>query len=259
MFIESMLDGAVCAVNGKIYVIGPWPDPKASTATSKVEEYDPKTEKWTKKTSMPTIRGHHAVCAIDGKIYAVGGYVTGQVFTSALEEYDPETDKWTKKADMPTARAGLTVAAVNGKLYAIGGSLPRWAKGPTLSTVEEYDPETDTWKRKADMPTSRDNLAASVVNGKIYVIGGWNEDYKQCAIVEEYDPEMDTWRKMPDMPTVRSWPSSSVVDGKIYVMGGQRSGVVLSNVEEYTPEAREPETVSPQGKLPTKWGEVKSD
>jgi hypothetical protein len=30
-------------------------------------------------------------------------------------------------------------------------------------------------------------------------------------------------------------------------------------MEEYDPEDWQPETVSPQGKLPTKWGEVKSD
>src|SRR5437763_985425 len=41
-----------------------------------------------------------------------------------------------------------------------------------LNTVEEYDPEGNTWRTRAAMPTPRNHTAAGVVNGKIYVIGG---------------------------------------------------------------------------------------
>jgi hypothetical protein len=39
---------------------------------------------------------------------------------------------------------------VNGKIYAIGGS-----SGVAISTVEEYDPATDKWTKKADTPTAK--------------------------------------------------------------------------------------------------------
>ncbi|MFQ5884659.1 MAG: kelch repeat-containing protein [Thermoplasmata archaeon] len=38
--------------------------------------------------------------------------------------------------------------------------------------VEEYDPATDTWTRKADMPTARCLHSTSALNGSIYSIGG---------------------------------------------------------------------------------------
>ena len=41
-----------------------------------------------------------------------------------------------------------------------------------LSKVEMYDPETDTWEQRADMPTPRSAVSTSVVDGKIFVIGG---------------------------------------------------------------------------------------
>ena len=41
-----------------------------------------------------------------------------------------------------------------------------------VGTVEAYDPQTDTWTEKADIPTPRILPAASAVDGKIYVIGG---------------------------------------------------------------------------------------
>ena len=33
--------------------------------------------------------------------------------------------------------------------------------------------QVDTWTRKADMPVAASGLSTSVVDGKIYVIGGW--------------------------------------------------------------------------------------
>ncbi|MEK7397060.1 MAG: sigma-70 family RNA polymerase sigma factor, partial [Candidatus Poribacteria bacterium] len=57
-------------------------------------------------------------------------------------------DTWTKKADMPTARGRLSACSINGKIYAICGA----RVGGPLSTVEEYDPVTDKWTRKADKP-----------------------------------------------------------------------------------------------------------
>lgn len=63
---------------------------------------------------------------------------------------------------------------------------------PGLKTVEVYDPSTDTWTTKAPMPTGRRQLAASVVNGKIYAIGGYvNKGQPGLATVEEYNPITD--------------------------------------------------------------------
>jgi hypothetical protein len=78
---------------------------------------------------------------------------------------------------------------MNGKVYAIGGCVD--VHGVTFSTVEAYDPETDSWTEKADMPTPRKAVATSVVNGKIYAIGGsavahW--DTGGVSTVEQYEP-----------------------------------------------------------------------
>jgi len=91
-----------------------------------------------------------------------------------------------------------------------------------------------TWTQKADMPTARWHLSTSVVDGKIYAIGGVGGSNK----VEEYDPATDTWTKKADMPTARVFLASSAVDGKIYVIGGADrwpNGTKLATVEEYDP------------------------
>ncbi len=134
---------------------------------------------------------------------------------------------------MPTGRHYLSTSVVDGKIYAIGG----WNGVAGLlhySAVEEYDPETDAWTKKADMPTARAYLSASAADGKIYAIGGWGRGNNQSA-VEEYDPATDTWTKKADMPIGRYHSATSAVDGKIYAIGGGGGGGGRLVVQEYDP------------------------
>jgi len=234
-------------VNGKIYAIGGQTQEMRS-ALSTVEEYDPVMDKWKKKDDMPTPRRGLSTSTVNGKIYAIGGRDIGGRVLSAVEEYDPVTDNWERNDDMPTSKTCST-SVVNGKIYAM--SYP-------LGTVEEYNPATDKWTKKSQVPTPRD-FSTSAVNGKIYAIGGclpnWLPGDPFLPTVEEYDPAMDTWVKKADMPTARSC-YTSVVNGKIYAIGGYNGNRILSTVEEYDPGSA---CVEAEGKLPTKWGEVKSD
>ena len=93
----------------------------------------------------------------------------------------------------------------------------------------------DTWITKTDMPTARFGLSTSVVNDRIYAIGGATGPQQDLRIVEEYDPATDSWIKKSDMPNTRCWHSTSVVNGKIYVIGGYAAGILSGMVEEYDP------------------------
>jgi RNA polymerase sigma factor (sigma-70 family) len=235
-------------VNGKIYAIG---GGNLSGPLASVEEYDPIADKWTKKADMPTPRSNFSSSVVDGKIYAIGGR-NNNGHVPAVEEYDPALDKWTKKSNMSKARSYFTACALNGKIYALGG----WIPNEQLSSVEEYDPIADKWTKKTNMPITNSAFAICALNEKIYVFGGLTPDGgNQLSVVEKYDPTTDKWTKMPDMPIARSYISASVVNGKAYIMGGQTDS---TTVEEYTPEDLQISAISPQGKLPTSWGDLKS-
>ena len=95
----------------------------------------------------------------------------------------------------------------------------------------------NTWKTKSPMPTARDVLAAAVVDGKIYAIGGHYYDSSKShylSTVEEYNPSTDNWQTVAQMPTGRAFLAAAAVDGKIYAMGGSK-GSYLNTVEEYDP------------------------
>ena len=111
----------------------------------------------------------------------------------------------------------------------------------------------DIWTAKTDMPTARMFLSTSVVNGKIYAIGGSSIIEEGVATVERYDPETDTWTTRSPMPTRRWGLSTCVVDGKIYAIGGAQDWPIpgLRTVEEYDPVT---DTWTPKSPMPsTRW------
>jgi len=244
---------SACDVNGKIYVIGT----NVNRSLMKVLEYDPATDEWTSKSDAITTGRFSSVCAMNGKIYAFGGVSFDGKILSTVEEYDPKTDTWTKKANMPTPRYDFSTSAVDGKIYAIGGIGGNITNSindlKILSAVEEYDPTADIWTKKADAPMARVMFSTSVINGKIYVIGGMDsllsllasdkQDIEKVAtgtfvkgIVEEYDPKADKWTRKADMPTPRTALSTCAINGKIYAFGGvNETSDFLSTVEEYDP------------------------
>jgi PKD repeat protein len=132
---------------------------------------------WSFRSDMPNKRGFNPSSVVDGKIYVVsGGDHHGQGALSAVDEYDPVTDTWSAKAEIPTPRQELTTDAVNGKIYAIGGgespNIENYNGIEVYSTVEEYDPLTNTWTTGDPMPVKKWGHSSCTIDSKIYVIGG---------------------------------------------------------------------------------------
>jgi N-acetylneuraminic acid mutarotase len=123
---------------------------------------------------------------------------------------------------------------MNDTVYVIGG---RGSSSVQYTTNYVYDPVGDTWSTKADMPTARAHIGAAIVNGIIYVFGGWVGSTASNA-VEAYDPVSDTWSTKTVMPTPRYAYCCGVVNDKIYVIGGMdMQGNIFNTVEEYDPSA----------------------
>jgi N-acetylneuraminic acid mutarotase len=112
------------------------------------------------------------------------------------------------------------------------------------------------WTSKKDMPTGRSALSASVVNSKIYVMGGQatgnGSGSPASPELEVYDPATDNWdTTKTDMPMGRNSFASGVVNGKIYAIGGQSVAVTTaeSSVMEYDPQTDTWDTT--KTKMPT--------
>ena len=166
--------------------------------------------------------------------------------TYYLEPDFGRSDTWSRKADLPMDASAMATCAVRGKLYAMGIGAGHTLEGelPSAETrVEEYDPVTDTWTQKANMPTGRRWGSSSAVKDKCYVIGGLGASPGASTKVEEYDPATNTWRERSSLPTPRSAHASAAVDGKIYVVGGGAVGswrhAGTAKVDIYNPAANQ--------------------
>jgi hypothetical protein len=250
--------GVAAGTDGKLYGAG---GDNSGTAVAKVySTSNPSTTAWTAMTAMTTARTHlgAATSASTGLIYAIGGN-SGSTYLNKNEAYSTSAGTWTSEAAMPTARAHLAVVTgANGLIYAIGG----YNGSSYLNTVEAYNPSTNTWTCStgdtssgcssttlAPMPTAR-TARAAVVNGIIYVIGGYNGS-SYLDYVEAYNPTTNTWDCSGDdtapgcsataltaMPTARAYLGVALAsDGTIYAAGGISRSTFLSTVQAYTPPA----------------------
>ena len=165
-----------------------------------------------------------------------------------LRLYDTQTDTWERVADMPTLRTYAKAAVVDGIIYVFGGYNSKDRNGANDKypvSVEAYDPATDTWTRKQDMPVPRVHFAHGVVDGKVYLIGGstgWSQAHeRQMDRVDIYDPATDSWEEGSKMPTPRDPYTGGVVNNRIYAIGGygRPDGQVLTAIEAYDPISRQ--------------------
>jgi len=176
--------------NGKVYVIGGaglHPGSKETAlhparphrALATNEVYDPATNTWETRQSMPTARNHAAAGIVGGKVYIIGGrvgnaFITRASNTGIVEEYDPATDQWgALKASMINPRSAAAWGTHKGRIYVAGGE--ERSSGPwqrTFRAVEAYDPRTNTWSILPDMTFPRHGLAGDIINGKFYLVSG---------------------------------------------------------------------------------------
>ena len=176
-------------VDGKIYVIGGAGVHPGSKETSlhparphraygTNEVYDPATNTWETRNTMPTARNHSAIGVVNNKIYVIAGrvgnaFITRASNTDIVEVYDPATDQWGPLlAPLPTPRSAPGWGTYNGKIYVVGGEIRNAVTSGTYRTVEAYDPKANTWITLPPMVTARHGAAADFIGNRLHVVSG---------------------------------------------------------------------------------------
>jgi Uncharacterized protein conserved in bacteria len=138
---------------------------------------------------------------------------------------------------MPEPRYGAAVVEYNGKIYTFGGnSQVSIFYNTTTNTVNQYDITNNIWTPLQNMQFKRTNPEAVVLNGKIYVFGGFSADQRVVESVEEYDPALGTWSSVSSLPNnllKNCILKAKSLNNKIYLFqtGSEQSGSVF----EYDP------------------------
>ena len=80
------------------------------------------------------------------------------------------------------------------------------------------------------MKQKRSGVKAAVLGNKLYVVGGWDGQYR-IRSGEVYNPAKRQWEDLPEMIVPRSNHSMTVVDGQLLVAGGFDGGNVTCRAE----------------------------
>jgi len=76
------------------------------------------------------------------------------------------------------------------------------------------------WQNLTSMPSPRQELATAVLNGKIYVLAGYDGDGMSTSSVFVYNPPTNTWATAASLPRTNNHNSAAVAAGRLYSFGG---------------------------------------
>jgi N-acetylneuraminic acid mutarotase len=145
--------------------------------------------------------------------------------TSAGPDLAVSSNTWLTRRDMPLdllyqATAVVPSAAGQSILYVMGGGKAGGLPGNPvpMGEVRAYNVATNSWAWKRDMPAVRYEMNAGVINGKIYVPGGFTNQRRPTGSLYVYDPASDTWSRKRDMPVPGGAGVTGVIGGKLYVV-----------------------------------------
>jgi N-acetylneuraminic acid mutarotase len=203
---------ASAVLNGKVYAIG-------GQGLSSVEVYDPSTESWSSGVALPSEVNHGTAITVGVKIYLIGGRTSSNQDINQVLCFDTSTNQWQAKANMPTARNGVKLVWFDNRIWAIAGF-----GTPANSTVESYDPQTDTWRTEKYLPRARNWPAAWVSHERIYVGG-----LEYGSHIDYYDPANDSWIAEGNLPESKYVADSVVLNNTVYVIAGATASGVYSN------------------------------
>ncbi|CAM6103188.1 unnamed protein product [Calypogeia fissa] len=130
---------------------------------------------------------------------------------------------------LPQLRRGFPhycqYVALHGRIYVLGGE-DEYHHGTRMGfemgssyvfVLDLYGPSQ--WKTCAHMRAGRVNFGCGILDGKIYVFGGYHCD-ESFTLSEVYDPEVDTWSEIKSIPTLRSHHKVITVGEDLFVYGG---------------------------------------
>jgi serine/threonine-protein kinase PknK len=188
-----------------------------------VEAYDPAANTWTSLPDLPEPRSDLGVAIADGRLLAVGGQSAGQVLKS-VAALDLATKTWAGLPDMGTARHGMAVAAVGKSVYAIGGStaggdVQMTSSAEALKLATRKIQPASQWRSLPDAPTARLMMAWTVLDGRIWVVGGLRAG-TALQTVESYDPQTGAWQSEPSLPIPLHHATAATYRGQMVVIGG---------------------------------------
>ena len=222
--------------DGKLYVLG-------GRGERPVEEYDPKTNTWTKLADAPMEIHHFQAISYNKEIWVVGALTGGYPHETPIPNimiFNPKTKTWREGPKLPENRyrgsAGVFVR--NDKIYMVCGIQDGHYDG-FVGWFDELDPKTGKWTTLTDAPRARDHVSAAMVGDRLYLAGGRTSNAKIGKVIDTtikevdyYDFKTQTWHTIDTgIPTERAGNSNLGIGPYLVVLNGESGVQVPAHAE----------------------------
>lgn len=162
---------------------------------------------WELLSGGPRLTGL-AMVEYAGKLYRVGGFTAknsddqDQSLWSqdSFASFDPASGEWTDLTPLPEGRSSHDAAVLDGKLYVVGGwnmagaDNTKWHKTAWVCDLTQAELK---WTALPEPPFQRRAVSLAARKGKLYVMGGMQEDGGPTTQVAIFDPSVETWSTAP--------------------------------------------------------------
>ena len=174
---------------------------------------------------------HSATLLDDGRVLVAGGQsvISGRDSPPGIplaEVYDPSTGLWSPTGSMADPRRRHAAVLLQDGTVMVSGGLTERDKRDVccadieyvfpVASAEVYDPDTGTWSRAGDMPSSKGRHSLmQLENGIVLAIGG------SGTSTALYDPTAGTWASGRESATETEFRSAALLgNGNVLVIGG---------------------------------------
>ncbi|MBJ8345960.1 kelch repeat-containing protein [Antrihabitans sp. YC2-6] len=192
--------------------------PRALPAADPSTPTLPEVADWRQLDDAPIARQQSATTVSSGVVWVFGG-LDNEGSTPIVEGYDPALDTWKSGPDLPLALNHPMAVEYRGELVVLGGWEPEGANLTGKTSDRVLALRNGVWVDLAKLPEPRAAGAAVVIDDKIVVLGGQNQDKQLSVSADVFDGT--TWTTVPGMPTPREHVAAAT-DGKfVYAVGGR--------------------------------------
>ncbi|MCI0691187.1 T9SS type A sorting domain-containing protein [candidate division KSB1 bacterium] len=92
---------------------------------------------------------------------------------------------------------------------------------------------TGAWFTRKPLPTARQEIPHAVLNGKIYIPGGFASGGLATNIVEVFDPAANAWSTIAPLPIRMHHLAFAAANDRLYVLGGYTSNSFLATARVF--------------------------
>lgn len=257
-----------------IYVLGGSADARADRLNTQVVSYNTVTNAWNVKEFAGCDPNSHGclrrarpngIGRIGDMLYMTGGFDTywvgadnGMALPPGGLAYRPATNALSTTgfppyATLPPSADGVT-GVINGKLYVLIGTAPRdpntcdLVSCPlgTFRIFARFDPVTQVWVSRKPAPHYHRSGVGGVINGKFYVVGGYDSKGNVTRNLDVYTPSTDSWTTKALLPQIGIGLKGAVVNNKLLVISTQATFLYDPVTDTWTQRAAPPANTAAQ-------------